>query len=116
MSRDGEPALDRLTPDALVETLRNLPPGTTELCTHPGEPNERGAYSGQRPIELETLCDPRIREAVAANNITLISFSPPAPHPLAQRVLPHRRGWRDVWRRICGIKTASPQATERSFA
>jgi len=51
----------------------------TELMCHPGEADEdmvkRSAYARERPTELATLTDPRVRAAVKDLGITLATFA-----------------------------------------
>jgi predicted glycoside hydrolase/deacetylase ChbG (UPF0249 family) len=62
---------------SLVAILERLTPGVTELCCHPGgasgEPGDT-MYLIERRQEMDALCDPRVREAVDALGIKLISF------------------------------------------
>ena len=47
----------------------------TELGCHPAsEPEEGSSYSSERPVELEALCDPRVKVAVEDEGIELRSF------------------------------------------
>lgn len=50
--------------------------GVTELTCHPGyvEPEFRSSYRAEREVELRTLCDPRVRVALAERDIRLIGF------------------------------------------
>ena len=60
----------------LVDLIAHLPEGTTELGCHPGFPDGfESSYVEERAIEVRTLCDPRVREAIGANHIDLISFA-----------------------------------------
>jgi len=53
--------------------------GSTELMCHPGEPDAEllggSSYARERAIELATLCDPRVREAVARCGLRLATFA-----------------------------------------
>jgi predicted glycoside hydrolase/deacetylase ChbG (UPF0249 family) len=53
--------------------------GVTELMCHPGETDEglmrRSGYARERPVELATLIDPRVRAAVKDLGITLATFA-----------------------------------------
>jgi predicted glycoside hydrolase/deacetylase ChbG (UPF0249 family) len=61
--------------DGLIELLARLPPGVTELGCHPGEAEDLDTmYAHERRQEIATLCDPRIRAALAAEGIQLCSF------------------------------------------
>lgn len=48
----------------------------TELSCHPGyvEPGFRSSYLVEREMELRTLCDPRVRQAIGEREIRLIGF------------------------------------------
>jgi predicted glycoside hydrolase/deacetylase ChbG (UPF0249 family) len=62
--------------DALLGLLAELPAGVTELGCHPGVGTDDDLpYGSERSIELQTLCDRRIREALIANKIELRSFT-----------------------------------------
>jgi chitin disaccharide deacetylase len=59
----------------LVEILRSLPSGTTELACHPGrDPELDSVYLREREWELSVLCDPRVRQAIASEKIVLCTF------------------------------------------
>jgi chitin disaccharide deacetylase len=71
----GEPLPDAIKVEALVELLAALPDGVTELVCHPGvRTDDDLPYGRERSIEVETLCDPRVRAALATNGIKLCSF------------------------------------------
>ena len=73
---------DVITRAALVGIVDSLEPGTTELACHPGLADESGSvYSGERDAELAVLCDPVVRAAIEARDISLISFRDVAPRP-----------------------------------
>jgi chitin disaccharide deacetylase len=62
--------------DALVNILRGLPPGVTELGCHPGlDKNLDSVYCVERAMECAVLCDARVRAAAAAAEIELRSFA-----------------------------------------
>ena len=77
---EGETVPDAITVEALLSILGAVPPGITELCCHPGYVEDIGdaayptMYLRERQSELDVLCDPRVREAVAAEKIVLRSF------------------------------------------
>jgi predicted glycoside hydrolase/deacetylase ChbG (UPF0249 family) len=64
--------------DTLLAILEGLEDGTTELMCHPGEPDAELAatstYASLRPIELATLTDRRVREALERQAIALTTF------------------------------------------
>ncbi len=65
----------------LEKILRNLPAGTTELACHPGfAQGLESAYREERGLEIETLCNPRIRSAIGEEAIVLRSFSDGSKH------------------------------------
>lgn len=67
---------------SLLKILRAIAadgPGSTELMCHPGEAGDQellatSAYAKERPVELATLTDTRVREAVAEHGFVLSSF------------------------------------------
>jgi predicted glycoside hydrolase/deacetylase ChbG (UPF0249 family) len=72
---EGSPLLDSITSAHLVEILEGLDPGVTELACHPGDGvGSSVLYSLERGLELQALCDPRVREAVIALGIELSTF------------------------------------------
>ena len=72
---EGSPLLDAISVDGLINILATLPPGLTELCSHPGYPLGLDTmYCSERVVEVRTLCDPRVRAAVVAMGIELCSF------------------------------------------
>lgn len=78
---EGETIPDAITVEAFLSILRAVPPGITELCCHPGYAEEIDSaayptmYLRERKSELDVLCDPRVREAVAAEQIVLRTFA-----------------------------------------
>ena len=74
-TKEGMPYPEGLSPAKLVRTLAALPAGVTELGCHPGLEDEvNSMYGSERTVEVRTLCDPRIREALAREGIDLCSF------------------------------------------
>jgi chitin disaccharide deacetylase len=60
----------------LVRTLKALPAGFTELACHPGlDGDVDSMYRWERAKEVQVLCDPRLREVLAAEGIELRSFA-----------------------------------------
>jgi predicted glycoside hydrolase/deacetylase ChbG (UPF0249 family) len=50
--------------------------GVTEIGCHPGVAEDlKTMYSAERLIELATLCDPRVRSAIAEVGLQLRSFA-----------------------------------------
>jgi predicted glycoside hydrolase/deacetylase ChbG (UPF0249 family) len=58
--------------------LAHLREGVSELMCHPGHPDEAlvdgSSYAHERERELSVLCDPAVRERLAAEQIKLITF------------------------------------------
>lgn len=73
--RRGESYPDKVGVAHLVEILRSLPEGITELGCHPGETaGLDSSYFHERELEIETLCDPAVRGAIEEEGIVLASF------------------------------------------
>ena len=85
----GEPVPDALTVDALTAILRTVPKGVTELACHPAANGAvGGGYAEERVRELETLCDPRVADVLAAERIELCSFADVAnPRAASQSII-----------------------------
>jgi chitin disaccharide deacetylase len=61
--------------DALASIIRGLPEGFTELCCHPSEGGQLPSpYASERLIELRSLCDARVRQAVRDAGVRLCGF------------------------------------------
>ncbi|MGH2979520.1 MAG: carbohydrate deacetylase [Solirubrobacterales bacterium] len=72
----GDPIPEAVTVDALIDIIRALEPGVTELACHPGIGADTGsAYDVEREQEVEVLCDPRVAAALRREGVTLRSFS-----------------------------------------
>ncbi len=61
--------------EALVTLIRSLPPGWTEIGCHPAAGPVPSSYDSERQVELGTLCDPRVREALERTGVELRSFA-----------------------------------------
>lgn len=78
---EGESFPAAITVESLLSLLETLPSGITELCCHPGyaddgdDPDYPTMYSSERRLELDVLCDRRVREAISAEAIELRSFT-----------------------------------------
>ncbi len=61
----------------LLDILRDLPSGITELSCHPGADSELdSSYRAERLLEVKSLCDSRLRDALRDWSIALIPFMP----------------------------------------
>ena len=66
---------EAISVESLIAILTNLPEGQTELGCHPGRGVEtESTYGPERSIEVDVLCDPRIRSHLDALCIALRSF------------------------------------------
>jgi chitin disaccharide deacetylase len=73
---EGHPYPDGISVEGLIGLLEGLPAGSTELGCHPALGNDlETMYLIERAEEVRTLCDPRIRAALAARDIELRSFA-----------------------------------------
>jgi len=72
----GEPYPEGIAVESLLELIRTLPPGITELCTHPGDaPDLDSPYREERAIEVRVLCDARVRAVLERERVELLSFA-----------------------------------------
>lgn len=74
-SGKGEPYPKGISVENLQSVLRALPEGVSEMGCHAGSGDDfDSVYKAERAIEVQTLCDPRIREELERENIELRSF------------------------------------------
>lgn len=72
---DGRPLHEAISVDGLIRTVSQLSPGVTELACHPASDEDIDTmYGPERMLELQALCDARVRDAIAAAGIELRSF------------------------------------------
>lgn len=70
------PFPDAITVEALIGEIGTLGPGVTEIGCHPAtHADHESTYGAERIQELETLCDPRVRAAIARCGVSLRSFA-----------------------------------------
>jgi predicted glycoside hydrolase/deacetylase ChbG (UPF0249 family) len=73
--RTGAPLAAGITAAHLMDLLRGLPDGITEVACHPGFADDLDTmYRTERQLEVEALCDPAVRRAVRDEDIELIGF------------------------------------------
>jgi adenylyl-sulfate kinase len=76
-----------ITVPNLVDLIRRLPPGATEIGCHPAaEVDFESVYGDERVMEVETLCDPEVRRVIAEESIVLRAFSELEEFPASARV------------------------------
>lgn len=81
-TRKGGPLGNDFSAEHLMEVIAALPPGVTELGCHPGLDRDTGSiYETERELEVEILCDQRVREALAREGVELLSFADIASRP-----------------------------------
>jgi predicted glycoside hydrolase/deacetylase ChbG (UPF0249 family) len=76
-SGKGEPHPDGIAFVGLLRILDGLPVGVTELGCHPGADHlddVDSMYRSERAFERATLCEPRLRDELAARDIALAPF------------------------------------------
>jgi predicted glycoside hydrolase/deacetylase ChbG (UPF0249 family) len=72
---EGKPYPERVTAEFLIALIGSFADGVTELCVHPAARVDfAGTYSTDRMSEVVALCDPRVRVAVEAAEVELVSF------------------------------------------
>ncbi|HEV8296492.1 MAG TPA: ChbG/HpnK family deacetylase [Acidimicrobiales bacterium] len=66
-----------ITVDRLLDIVRTLPEGCTELACHPGlgVSGEESTYAPERATEVAALCDARVEAARLAAGVVLASFT-----------------------------------------
>ena len=72
---EGQSMPEALSSAALIKILCSLPDGVTELGCHPGYDDRLATvYRIERALEVQTLCAPEVRAALADFGIELRSF------------------------------------------
>jgi chitin disaccharide deacetylase len=73
----GEPCRDAISVDALVKLVQDLPTGVTELACHPGDAalEHPSDYHCERGLEVDSLCHPRVSDAIRDSGVRLCSFA-----------------------------------------
>lgn len=72
----GRTDVTKISADYLLTILQSLAPGVSEISCHPGRMEARpdARYNREREVELQSLCDAKVKSAIAAEGIRLISF------------------------------------------
>jgi chitin disaccharide deacetylase len=75
-SNKGYPYPEGVSVSALLNIIKSMREGITELGCHPAQTADmQGMYRDERVIECATLCHPEVREAIESEQILLCSFS-----------------------------------------
>jgi predicted glycoside hydrolase/deacetylase ChbG (UPF0249 family) len=70
------PRPDFVSTANLIHLIKQIPVGITELGMHPGfDTVLESEYRDARLAEVQALCDPLVKQAVAGAGITLTSFA-----------------------------------------
>lgn len=70
------PLHEAITAQALIDLVRALPKGVTELACHPGEGSQSDReYGMERQLEVAALTDPNVRTTLDREGIELCSFA-----------------------------------------
>jgi predicted glycoside hydrolase/deacetylase ChbG (UPF0249 family) len=73
--RDGTLLPENIKRGGYIAAIRGLPEGYTELACHPGYlEGLTSDYLVERQIEVETLCDPSLRETMADAGVMLTNW------------------------------------------
>jgi chitin disaccharide deacetylase len=73
---EGKPWPAGIATDTLIGILRELKPGITELGCHPGDGDDLDSvYLKERVLEVDVLCDLRVRAAIENEHLVLCSFA-----------------------------------------
>ena len=99
----GDTHLEQIGVEGLLRLLdEEVRDGVTELACHPGyvEPGFPSSYAAEREVELRTLCDERVRQAILQRGIELIGFRD-LPEP-AKAGLRHPEDRAPLWREVLG--------------
>jgi hypothetical protein len=72
----GRTDMTKISAESLLALLRSLGPGVSEVSCHPGylESRADAQYNREREVELRSLCDAKVKAAIAEEGIRLISF------------------------------------------
>jgi predicted glycoside hydrolase/deacetylase ChbG (UPF0249 family) len=75
-SGKGEPFPEGIAPERLIALIEALPPGWTEIGCHPAAgPVPTSSYDAERQAELQSLCDPRVKDLLNVSDVHLCSFA-----------------------------------------
>jgi len=82
---EGDALPEAISVTSLLKIVAALPGGVTELGCHPGDGSDlRTMYRDERARETRVLCDPRVREALEALDVDLVSFAYCRANPMRE--------------------------------
>jgi hypothetical protein len=67
-----------MTLASMLDVLRRLPPGVSELMCHPGYDDDAlsdSSFRTQREAEIAILCAAEVRQALAEHDVTLMTYA-----------------------------------------
>jgi predicted glycoside hydrolase/deacetylase ChbG (UPF0249 family) len=67
-----------MTLAGVLDALRQLPPGVSELMCHPGYDDDAlsdSSFRAQREAEIAILCSAEVRQALAEHDVMLVSYA-----------------------------------------
>ena len=71
----GTPYPEAITVESMVSIIEGLSAPVTEVACHPASAADLDTmYNEERLTELQTLCDPRVRQAIERNDVILCGF------------------------------------------
>jgi len=74
-NEDGTTKAENISVAGLNRIINSLEPGITELACHPAFGQDINTmYAKERETELQTLCDPSIKDLLKREMIELVSF------------------------------------------
>ena len=77
----GDPYPEGIDPFVLIDVLKGLHSGVSELACHPGDASDIDTkYRSERTVEQQILCDPSVRAVIDEEGITLCSFAEVREH------------------------------------
>jgi predicted glycoside hydrolase/deacetylase ChbG (UPF0249 family) len=72
---DGSPWHKAISADGLIKIISSLEDPLTEMACHPGLDGDiKTMYRKERFMEVDSLCDPRVKQALEDEGIELCSF------------------------------------------
>jgi hypothetical protein len=86
----GQLHIGQLNQEAWLKIIPHLPPGISEVMTHPGQrekdsnPPSLGWLGEHREVELSALLSPAVKRAIESNFVRLVGYRDLMPSRLEQ--------------------------------